>query len=345
MLVAAAMPITLAVAVVVDLRLRHGHAFEHVRLSVGDPDSLAFRSIACEQHPITTPWRISGAASGRNSLGSSCKCCKWRRRTNSSWHGGVRRHRAARQRELAQRAVLRARPEKIKSAAQGRSVQEMPCGRADRSTVPEGATRLGGDRAAEDRPGGYQLRPRLGDRSTRPRASMRASRPEAMKPLAKRVSWRSRHHKKPGGKPPARRQRPQPDEQINLSDDESRIMRSPAAADPATNAQGVVDNESMLVVASPCHPGRQRQGGRADGGEDPAGARGLNQPKTSGRYRFYSENPERRSLPYRQDRAAGSPSGAMATIRPALPFRGSGAAVRPASHVAQMKHALKTKAG
>lgn len=69
--------------------------------------------------------------------------------------------------------------------------------------------------------------------------------------LAKRAAKEAASGKKPGGKPP---QPPQAgarsDDQINLTDEESRIMKVAGGGfDQCYNAQGVVDTESMLVIA------------------------------------------------------------------------------------------------
>jgi transposase len=58
--------------------------------------------------------------------------------------------------------------------------------------------------------------------------------------------------KKSGGKPPTPPQAgPRPDDQINLTDEDSRIMlKSGGAFEQCYNAQAVVDTESMLVLAS-----------------------------------------------------------------------------------------------
>jgi len=57
--------------------------------------------------------------------------------------------------------------------------------------------------------------------------------------------------KKPGGKPPKPPQvGPRPDDQINLTDEESRIMKVAGGGfEQCYNAQALVDSESMLVMA------------------------------------------------------------------------------------------------
>lgn len=70
--------------------------------------------------------------------------------------------------------------------------------------------------------------------------------------LAKRAEKEKTSGKKPGGKPPAApTPGPKDSDQINLTDEESRIMPvSGGGFEQAFNAQAAVDTESMLVVAT-----------------------------------------------------------------------------------------------
>ena len=70
--------------------------------------------------------------------------------------------------------------------------------------------------------------------------------------LAKRAEKEKTTGKKPGGKPPtAPTPGPKDNDQINLSDEESRIMPvSGGGFEQAYNAQAAVDTETMLVVAT-----------------------------------------------------------------------------------------------
>jgi hypothetical protein len=68
---------------------------------------------------------------------------------------------------------------------------------------------------------------------------------------AQRAAKQAATGKKPRGKPPAAPQEgPQPDEQINLTDEDSRIMLTGGRGfEQCYNAQAAVDSESMLVLA------------------------------------------------------------------------------------------------
>lgn len=85
--------------------------------------------------------------------------------------------------------------------------------------------------------------------------------------LSKRAVQEKATGKKPGAPPQAPASGPLASDPINLTDEESRIMKvSGGGFEQCYNAQAVVDTESMLIP--PRHPGGQRQGaGRTDGDE------------------------------------------------------------------------------
>jgi len=96
--------------------------------------------------------------------------------------------------------------------------------------------------------------------------------------MARRGAQEVETGKKPAGKPP---QAPQPgpraSDQVNLTDEESRIM--PVAGggfEQAYNAQAAVDALTMLVVATGVTQAPKRQrAGRADAGDAPGTSRGA----------------------------------------------------------------------
>ena len=154
--------------------------------------------------------------------------------------------------------------------------------------------------------------------------------------------------RKPGGKPPQPPQAgPRADEQVNLTDEDSRIMKVAGGGfEQCYNAQGVVDTESMLILAP-----HVTQAANDKEQVEPMVAKiqvlpeGLNGPATlladSG---FFSEkNVETCRLAQIEPliavgRDEHHPHWRNRFEQPA-PLTG------PASHVEQMKHALKTKAG
>jgi len=96
-------------------------------------DSLAFRFIACNQHPDHDTLASFRRRFGEQFAELSCKCCRSHARTNShALARSVWTHQAARQRLPAQCAVLRARAED-RSAAQSRGAGDAQAGRGRRS--------------------------------------------------------------------------------------------------------------------------------------------------------------------------------------------------------------------
>ena len=125
--------------------------------------------------------------------------------------------------------------------------------------------------------------------------------------------------KKPGGKPPQPPvEGPLPTDQVNLTDEESRIM--PVAGggfEQCYNAQAVVAAGSLLVVAGRCGAGAQRQAaGRADAGEDRRAARAnLGKVETSaGGHRLFQRG-QRERLRSGGDRSADRDGPAARIIR------------------------------
>ena len=100
---------------------------------------------------------------------------------------------------------------------------------------------------------GWQSLPRRAPRSRRgPRSASSGSRPSIEAKLAARDAKTAATGRKPGGKPPAAAgRRSRPTDQVNLTDEESRIM--PVAGggfEQCYNAQAVVAAGSLLVVAT-----------------------------------------------------------------------------------------------
>jgi hypothetical protein len=217
---------------------------------------------------------------------------------------------------------------------------------ADCSAVPDGVNLPEEIKRREDRLAAIaaakaKIEARAQERFAREQAEYQAKR-------AKRQAKEAATGKKPGGKPPQPPQAgPRPDDQINLTDEESRIMKVAGGGfDPCYNAQGVVDTESMLVVAP-----QVTQAGNDKEQVEPMVAmirslpEGLNQPETlladTG---FYSENNVEACHTAKiqpliaVERDQHHPHW-RSRFEEAAPLAG------PASHVEQMKHALKTKAG
>ena len=122
--------------------------------------------------------------------------------------------------------------------------------KADQADVPDGIDLPAEIRRREDRLAAMaeakaKIAARAEERYQREKAEYDAK-------LAKRAEKEKATGKKPGGKPPtAPTPGPKDSDQINLTDEESRIMPvSGGGFEQAYNAQAAVDTESMLVVAT-----------------------------------------------------------------------------------------------
>ena len=122
--------------------------------------------------------------------------------------------------------------------------------KADQADVPEGVDLPAEIRRREDRLAAMaeakaKIAARAEERYQREKAEYDAK-------LAKRAEKEKTTGKKPGGKPPAApTPGPKDSDQINLTDEESRIMPvSGGGFEQAYNAQAAVDTQSMLVVAT-----------------------------------------------------------------------------------------------
>ena len=121
---------------------------------------------------------------------------------------------------------------------------------ADQSAVPDGIDLPAEIRRREDRLAAMaeakaKIAARAEERYQREKAEYNAK-------LTKRAEKEKSTGKKPGGKPPAAPMSgPKDSDQINLTDEESRIMPvSGGGFEQAYNAQAAVDTETMLVVAT-----------------------------------------------------------------------------------------------
>ncbi|CAI06476.1 IS66 Orf3 like transposase [Aromatoleum aromaticum EbN1] len=217
---------------------------------------------------------------------------------------------------------------------------------ADRSCVPEGVDLPAEIQRREDRLAAIaaakaKIEARAKERFEREQAEFDAK-------LAKRQAKAAATGKKPGGKPPTPpAPGPRADDQLNLTDEDSRIMKVTGGGfEQCYNAQALVDTESMLVMVP-----HLTQAGNDKEQVEPMLARiaalpeGLNQPdQLLADTGFFSERNVERC------QAAG--------IEPLIAvgrdehhpdwrrrFEEPAPLEQPASPVEQMKHALKTRAG
>jgi len=217
---------------------------------------------------------------------------------------------------------------------------------ADQSAVPDGVTLPDEIKRREDRLAAIAaakatIEARAQERLAREQAAYEAK-------MAARAEKAAATGKKAGGKPPALpTPGPRAEDQVNLTDDESRIMKVPGGGfDQCYNAQAVTDTESMLILAA-----QVTQAGNDKEQVAPMVARvqaqpeGLNQPECllADNGYFSAKNVETCV------EAGITPLIAMQRDEhhPSWRERFTEPGPLPAapSQVEQMQHALKTKAG
>ncbi len=120
---------------------------------------------------------------------------------------------------------------------------------ADQSAVPDGVKPARRDQAPGGPPGG-DCGGQSQDRGAGQR-TLRAGAGRVRSQDGPRAAKEAATGKKPGGKPPKPPESgPRADDQINLTDEESRIMKVAGGGfEQCYNAQAVVDTESMLILA------------------------------------------------------------------------------------------------
>ncbi len=310
-------------------------------------DSLAFRFIACDQHPDHDTLASFRRRFGAQFADAFVQVLQVARENQLSRFGtvsldGTKIHANASRHS----ALSYGHAEKIEAQLKA-EVQEMLklAEAADQRSVPEGVDLPAEIRRREERLAAIAA----AKAKIEARAKERFEREQA-EYEAKMATRRTKEAtgKKPGGKPPKPPQAgPRAQDQINLTDDDSRIMKVAGGGfEQCYNAQAVVDTESMLVMAP-----HVTQAGNDKEQVEPMVARiqalpeGLNQPqRLLADTGFFSE--KNVELCQQGDiepliaagRDAHHPHWLDRFEEPA-PLTG------PASHVEQMRHALKTKAG
>lgn len=214
-------------------------------------DSLAFRFIACDQHPDHDTLSHFRRRFGEQFAAIFVQVLQVARENQLSRFGtvsldGTKIHANASRHS----ALSYGHAEKIEAQLKA-DVQEMLAlaEAADQSTVPDGVSLPEEIKRREDRLAAIArakavIEERAKARDEREQAEYQAK-------LAKREAKQKATGKKPGGKPPAPPQSgPRADDQINLTDEDSRIMKvSGGGFEQCYNAQAAVDTESMLILA------------------------------------------------------------------------------------------------
>lgn len=311
-------------------------------------DSLAFRFIACDQHPDHDTLANFRRRFGQEFAAVFVQVLQVARENQLSRFGtvsldGTKIHANA----SRHHALSHGHAEKIEAQLKA-EVQEMLklAEAADRSGVPDGVNLPEEIKRREDRLAAIaqakaKIEARAQERFAREQAEYQAK-------MAKRQAKEAASGKKPGGRPPQPPQAgPRPDDQINLTDDESRIMKVAGGGfDQCYNAQGAVDTESMLIIVPHVTQApNDREQVEPMVTRIQALPQGLNQPETlladTG---FFSEkNVEACHAAKIQPLIAVGRDEHHPHWRKR--FEEPAPLAQPACHVEQMKHALKTRAG
>jgi transposase len=213
-------------------------------------DSLAFRFIACDQHPDHDTLASFRRRFGAQFADAFVQVLQVARENQLSRFGtvsldGTKIHANASRHS----ALSYGHAEKIEAQLKA-EVQEMLklAEAADQRSVPEGVDLPAEIRRREERLAAIAA----AKAKIEARAKERFEREQA-EYEAKMATRRTKEAtgKKPGGKPPKPPQAgPRAQDQINLTDDDSRIMKVAGGGfEQCYNAQAVVDTESMLVMA------------------------------------------------------------------------------------------------
>ena len=214
-------------------------------------DSLAFRYIACNRHPDHDTLATFRKRFGKEFQSAFVQVLQVARENQISRFGtvsldGTKIHANASRHS----ALSYGHAEKIEAHLKA-EVQELLAlaEAADQSSVPDGVSLPDEIKRREDRLAAIatakaKIEARAKERYEQEQAEYAAK-------LAARAKKEATTGKKPGGKPPTPPESgPRAADQINLTDEESRIMKVAGGGfEQCYNAQAVVDTESMLILA------------------------------------------------------------------------------------------------
>jgi transposase len=213
-------------------------------------DSLAFRYIACNRHPDHDTLATFRKRFGKEFQSAFVQVLQVARENQLSRFGtvsldGTKIHANASRHS----ALSYGHAEKIEAHLKA-EVQELLvlAEAADQSQVPDGVSLPDEIKRREDRLAAIavakaKIEARAKERYEQEQAEYAAK-------MAARAEKEAATGKKPGGKPPTPPESgPRADDQINLTDEESRIMKVPGGGfEQCFNAQAIVDTESMLIL-------------------------------------------------------------------------------------------------
>jgi len=214
-------------------------------------DSLAFRYIACNRHPDHDTLATFRKRFGKEFQSAFVQVLQVARENRLSRFGtvsldGTKIHANASRHS----ALSYGHAEKIEAHLKAEVRELLALAEAaDQSSVPDGVSlpdeiKRRADRLAAIAVAKAKIEARAKERHEQEQAEYEAK-------MAARAEKEAATGKKPGGKPPTPPESgPRADDQINLTDEESRIMKVAGGGfDQCYNAQAVVDTESMLILA------------------------------------------------------------------------------------------------
>jgi transposase len=311
-------------------------------------DSLAFRFIACDQHPDHDTLATFRRRFGEQFAAIFVQVLQVARENRLSRFGvvsldGTKIHaNASRHSALsyghAQKieAHLKAEVQQMLALAEAADQNNIP----DGVNLPEEIARRE-DRLAAIAAAKAKIEARAAARYEHEQAEYQAA-------LARRQEQEAATGKKPRGKAP-RPPEPGPrgDDQINLTDEQSRIMKVAGGGfDQCYNAQAVVDTESMLVIATHVtEAGNDKEQVEPMLAKIQALPEGLNQPTSllTDNGFFSGKNVERCQAAGIEPLIAVGREGHHRDWRER--FEEPESLMGPLQPVARMRHVLKTKAG
>jgi transposase len=233
--------------------LIYGYAtgtFSSRKLARATYDSLAFRYIACNCHPDHDTLATFRRRFGEQFESIFVQVLEVARENQLSRfgtvsldgtkiHANASRH-SALSYEHAEKieAQLKAEVQELLALAEAADQSNVPDGMSIPEELARREDRLKAIDAAKEK-----IKARAEERHRREQAEYEAK-------LARRAEKEKTTGKKPGGKPPQPpASGPRAEDQINLTDEESRIMPCAGGGfEQSYNAQAVVDTESMLIV-------------------------------------------------------------------------------------------------
>jgi transposase/IS5 family transposase len=330
--------------------LIYGYAtgtFSSRKIERATHDSLAFRYIACNRHPDHDTLATFRRRFGKQFQSAFVQVLQVARENQLSRFGtvsldGTKIHANASRHS----ALSYGHAEKIEAQLKAEVRELLALAEAaDQSSVPDGVNLPDEIKRREDRLAAIAqakatIEARARERFEREQAEYAAK-------MAEREQKAAKGGKKPGGKPPAPPTAgPRADDQVNLSDEESRIMKVAGGFEQCYNAQAVTDTDSMLILAAQVTQAANDKEQVVPMIEKlRANPEGLNRPaQLLADTGYFSEHnvsacAKAKITPLiAVKREAHHPDWRERFTEP-LPLP------ETASHVEQMKHALKTKAG